>query len=37
MYEIHDSWKNLFNQYPINIDEIYEIGEVYYPSQRVGI
>ena len=35
MYEIHDSWKNLFNQYPINIDEIYEIGEVYPPKELV--
>jgi uracil-DNA glycosylase len=35
MYEIHDSWKNLFNQYDINIDEIYEIGEVYPPKDMV--
>lgn len=35
MYEIHDSWKNLFNQYDINIDEIYEIGEVYPPKTMV--
>ena len=35
MYGIHDSWKNLFNQYNINIDEIYEIGEVYPPKDMV--
>lgn len=35
MYEIHDSWNKLFNQYDINIDEIYEIGEVYPPKELV--
>jgi uracil-DNA glycosylase len=35
MYEIHDSWTNLFNQYDINIDDIYEIGEVYPPKDMV--
>ncbi len=35
MYGIHDSWQNLFNQYDINIDEIYEIGEVYPPKDMV--
>jgi uracil-DNA glycosylase len=35
MYEIHDSWKNLFNQYDINIDDIYEIGEVYPPRELI--
>lgn len=35
MYGIHDSWKNLFNQYDINIDDIYEIGEVYPPKTMV--
>lgn len=32
MYEIHNSWKNLFIQHDINVDEFYETGEVY-PSQ----
>jgi uracil-DNA glycosylase len=35
MYEIHVSWKNLFNQYNINIDDIYESGEVYPPKTMV--
>lgn len=35
MYEIHASWQNLFNKYSINIDEIYEIGEVYPPKELV--
>jgi uracil-DNA glycosylase len=35
MYEIHDSWKKLFNKYDINIDEIYETGEVYPPKEMV--
>lgn len=35
MYGIHDSWKNLFNQYDIIIDEIYEIGEVYPPKEYI--
>jgi len=35
MYEIHNSWNSLFNQYNINIDEIYEIGEVYPPKELV--
>jgi uracil-DNA glycosylase len=35
MYEIHDSWTNLFNQYDINIDDIYEGGEVYPPKNLV--
>ena len=35
MYGIHDSWKNLFNQYDIDINEIYEIGEVYPPKDMV--
>ena len=35
MYEIHNSWKNLFDQYDINIDEIYEMGEVYPPKELV--
>jgi uracil-DNA glycosylase len=35
MYEIHDSWTNLFNQYDINIDDIYEGGEVYPPKTMV--
>jgi len=35
MYEIHNSWNNLFNQYNINIDEFYEIGEVYPPKELV--
>jgi uracil-DNA glycosylase len=35
MYEIHNSWNNLFNQYDINIDEIYEIGEVYPAKELV--
>jgi uracil-DNA glycosylase len=35
MYAIHDSWKNLFNKHSINIDEIYEIGEVYPPKELV--
>lgn len=30
--EIHDSWKSLFN---IDIDEIYEIGEVYPPKECI--
>jgi uracil-DNA glycosylase len=34
MYEIHNSWNPLFNQYNINIDEIYEIDEVY-PSKEL--
>jgi uracil-DNA glycosylase len=35
MYEIHNSWENLFDQYKINIDEIYEMGEVYPPKELV--
>jgi uracil-DNA glycosylase len=35
MYEIHNSWKKLFNNYDINIDQIYEIGEVYPPKEMV--
>jgi len=35
MYEIHNSWKKLFNNYDIDIDEIYEIGEVYPPKALV--
>jgi len=35
MYAIHDSWKKLFDKYDINIDEIYEIGEVYPPKELV--
>jgi uracil-DNA glycosylase len=35
MYEIHNSWNSLFNQYNINIDEIYEIGEVYPPKELI--
>ena len=35
MYAIHNSWKKLFDQYDINIDEIYEIGEVYPPKELV--
>jgi uracil-DNA glycosylase len=35
MDEIHDSWKKLFNKYDINIDEIYEVGEVYPPKEMV--
>jgi uracil-DNA glycosylase len=35
MYAIHDSWTKLFDQYDIDIDEIYEIGEVYPPKELV--
>lgn len=35
MYEIHNSWKKLFDNYDIDIDEIYEIGEVYPPKDMV--
>ena len=35
MYAIHDSWTKLFDQYDIDIDEIYEIGEVYPPKALV--
>jgi len=35
MYDIHDSWTKLFDQYDIDIDEIYEIGEVYPPKELV--
>lgn len=35
MHNIHDSWKKLFNQYEINLDEIYEIGEVYPPKELI--
>lgn len=35
MYEIHNSWTKLFNKYDINLDEIYEIGEVYPPKELV--
>lgn len=35
MYEIHSSWSNLFNKHNINLDKIYEIGEVYPPKELV--
>lgn len=35
MYEIHNSWTKLFNKYDINLDEIYENGEVYPPKELV--
>ena len=35
MYDIHVSWKELFDQYDIDIDKIYEIGEVYPPKELV--
>jgi len=35
MYEFHNSWNNLFNKYDINLDNIYEIGEVYPPKDLV--
>lgn len=35
MYENHDSWKKLFNEYVIDINEIYENGEVYPPKDMV--
>ena len=35
MYAFHNSWNQLFNQYDINLDEIYEIGEVYPPKDLV--
>ena len=37
MYEIHNSWTKLFNKYDINLDQIYEIGEVYPPKELVFI
>jgi uracil-DNA glycosylase len=37
MYKIHDSWKKLFNYYDIgiDIDKMYENGEVYPPKELV--
>jgi len=35
MYEIHNSWKKLFNKYEFDLDEIYAIGEVYPPREMV--
>ncbi len=35
MYEIHNSWKPLFNQYEFDLNEIYAIGEVYPPREMV--
>lgn len=35
MYGIHNSWIKLFNRYDIDLDEIYEIGEVYPPKELV--
>jgi len=35
MYETHASWKKLFNEYVIDINEIYENGEVYPPKDMV--
>jgi uracil-DNA glycosylase len=35
MYGIHYTWEKLFNQYDINLDEIYEIGEVYPAKELV--
>lgn len=35
MYEIHDSWTNLFNRYEIDVDEIYGMGEVYPPKECI--
>ena len=35
MYVIHESWKTLFDKYDIDIDEIYETGEVYPPKEFV--
>lgn len=35
MTTIHNSWTKLFEQYDINLDEIYEIGEVYPPKESI--
>ena len=35
MYEIHDSWKKLFDKYDFDLDEIYGIDEVYPPREMV--
>jgi len=35
MLNIHKSWNKLFNQYDINLDEIYETGNVYPPKELV--
>ena len=35
MDNIHKSWAKLFEQYEINLDNIYDIGEVYPPRQQV--
>ena len=35
MYDIHESWKTLFDKYDIDIDEIYETGEIYPPKEFV--
>jgi len=35
MQSIHNSWTKLFNQYDIDIDSIYETGEVYPPKECV--
>lgn len=35
MNSIHKSWNKIFQQYDIDLDEIYEIGEVYPPKESV--
>jgi uracil-DNA glycosylase len=35
MYDIHYSWKTLFDKYDIDIDEIYKTGEIYPPKEFV--
>ena len=35
MNNIHKSWNKLFQQYDIDLDEIYTIGEVYPPKELV--
>ncbi len=35
MYKIHDSWKELFDEYEFDMNSIYSIGEVYPPKECV--
>lgn len=34
MDNIHSSWKKLFDQYDLDLDELYRTGETIYPSKE---
>jgi uracil-DNA glycosylase len=34
MYNIHESWKPLFDKYDFNLDNLYNSGDIVYPPRE---